>query len=145
MPDRHENNPGNPLDFAYLHREAAGIIRLHLIPPSLGRRIFEAAAHGDGHAFALACGLAKSLGRIRTAPSDQRMLCMCCPTELCTDHALTLILATGHVDQPSIGMGAALCTRCGSRPDRHERVTDALRKVWPDLRPVTIHTEAGHA
>jgi hypothetical protein len=145
MPDRLETNSGNSLSFAALHDEAGGILQLHVIPPSVCRRIFEASGDGDGHAFRLASGLMQSIDRIRTAPAGQAMLCMTCPSPLCADHALSFVLCVDHVAQPRIGMGAALCPESGARPDRHERVTDALRKVWPELRLIQIHAYARHA
>jgi hypothetical protein len=137
--------PQQPSDFSALAHEADGIYRLHIVPPSTGRQIFEHAASGDAYSFGLALGLVQSLDRIRTAPPGSGAVCLVCPAILCADDPITFILTVANIDMPSTALGAALCPRCGALPNLHARVATALRRVWPDLRPISISNAVGHA
>ena len=58
----------------------------------------------------------------------------------------SVVLALPMRDNPSKAMASVMCADCAIGPAAIQaKAIAALRNTWPDIRPVTISDQAGHA
>lgn len=93
----------------------------------------------------LLTALNSALQQIGTAPASSRPQCGCCGTEL---HAgkFAIVICRPNTCDPIHGMGLAVCRRCGPTLGAIKAAAvRAVKLIWPNARPITIHAAAGHA
>ena len=82
--------------------------------------------------------------RFQTESGGLMMLSIIQPGPLRPDMGFAVVVAIPGCDDPSAGLALAICTRCGSdRASITAKAAVALRRIWPDLRPITITNPAG--
>ena len=126
--------------------EAGGLMSLHVIRPEDTHALLLRIIQGDPEAEQISGALWDTLKRIKGAPRHTPMLCASCPRPVRRDN-FAVVLATPEVANPERCLGLAICSRCATTPDAiRDKAVQALRRIWPDARPVTIHpTQAGRA
>ena len=88
--------------------------------------------------------VADTIGRARRAPASEPMLCAACPAPLAGGFAV--VIAHAARITPKNGLAMGVCTSCGSDLDTIEAAAiKGLRSIWPDLKPLPIHDQVGHA
>ena len=129
-----------------IHGEAAGLMHLDVVLRDDMPAMVAAAAHGDAEAAELFQRVNAALLDILSAPEGNPKLCASCPQPL-ADGRYSLAFATPACDDPSNALALAVCHDCAAdREDVRTRAVEALRRLWPDARPVTItHPDGGHA
>jgi hypothetical protein len=129
--------------FEAVHREAAGLLTLDIIRPERFVELVLASMSGDDAAARLVESAVKTVSRIEKAPRREPKLCGCCPKKL-RGTGFVICVANPAVDSPSGSIAFALCERCSSDDAAvRDNAAKALRRVWPDLRPVTVTHQAG--
>lgn len=124
--------------------ESGGLMMLSIIQPADLPFVIADAAAGDAEAGQLLQQIITVTDNIRSAPRKRRMLCGACPRPLRPDMGFAVVVAIPGCDDPSAGLALAICTRCGSdRASITAKAAVALRRIWPDLRPIMITNPAG--
>lgn len=127
--------------------EAAGLVALQVVMPEDVPELFGHALAGDSEAARLVGLVSQALRRIQEAPRDRAMLCGTCPKRL-RGGRFAIVCAIPHRDDPREALTLGICRRCAVRHEDIVRTAgQALRRVWPDLRPLPgpIHPHAGRA
>ena len=129
-----------------IHREAAGLMHLDVVMREDMPAMIAAASRGASEAAELFQRVNAALLDILSAPKGGSKLCAVCPQPL-ADGRYSLALATPACDAPSNALALAVCHDCASaREDVRAKAIEALRRVWPDARPVTVtHPRGGRA
>lgn len=123
-------------------KASGGVMQVHLVQPADVVALMLAEAAGNADARALLKAVAGILVDVGNAKPPK--MCACCPTDLTPDNVLAFVFVANGLHGQAIGM--ALCDACALHPDIDARVMDALRGLWPDLRPIEItHPEGGTA
>ena len=128
--------------------EAAGVIQLDIIQHADLTELLAHAILGDPEAVRLANMASSVLRRIAAAPRRKPMLCGSCPRPLkLKGHRFSVVIALPGRDQPSNALSMAICHRCATSHEAVEsKAVQALRRIWPDLRPITVtHPTGGQA
>lgn len=131
---------------AKFESEAGGLAELLIVRPSDALDILTDAIAGDPQARSIFRALSVAARSVEAAPRRKPVLCSCCPRPLRgSDFTFGLILP--FRDDRSVGLALGVCGRCAvKRDDVRVKATEALRRMWPDLRPVTpTHTAGGRA
>jgi hypothetical protein len=131
-----------------IHEEAAGAVNVSIVTAPQGIQLVAASMLGDPEAMMLLQAIVDAGSWIKRAPRNKPVLCACCPRPVRrVTHRTAFGIAAPAVDSPGRALGFAFCDACGERPgELMVKATEALRRIWPDLRPVTItHGEGGHA
>ena len=128
-----------------IHREAAGLMHLDVVLRDDMSAMVAAAARGEAEAAELFQRV-NALLDILSAPEGNPKLCASCPRPLANGR-YSLALAIPACDDPSNALALAVCHDCAvDREAVRARAIEALRKLWPDARPVTItHPDGGRA
>lgn len=128
-----------------MHHEAAGLLGIHVVQQVDVPRLLLDALAGDEIAMMLLNQVNDCTQRIQAAPAERRTQCGCCGSDL-QGSKYAVVIATPEIPEPSTGLAMAICTRCGTtRGAIRAAAIRALRLLWPDVRPVSIHDKAGRA
>lgn len=128
---------------ARFQSEAGGVMELVVIRPIDAAGIMLDALAGDIRAASVVKAIEHAADAIRDAPRRLPMLCAACPRPL-KGGRYSFGIALPASDNPTHGLALAVCTRCATeRGDIQTKATAALRRVFPDLRPVTVTHAAG--
>ena len=128
---------------ARFQSEAGGMMELIVVRPPDAIDVMADALAGDSRAVCIMQAIEQAADAIRTAPRRLPMLCAACPRPL-RGSGYSFGVALPDTDHPKHGLALAVCTRCATeRRDIETKVTAALRRVFPDLRPVTVTHAAG--
>ena len=120
-----------------VQQESGGLMSFNVIRQADAPGLLFDAMRGDPDATRLAQGLASLLGQIASAPRHKPVLCACCPRALRRTFAVIIAGPERPNARNSIGFG--ICERCATEPeDIRTKAIEALRRIWPDARPVTI-------
>ena len=127
--------------------ECSGLLTLNIVQPADLPHVVADAASGDAEAGQLLQQVITVMDNIRSASRKRPALCVACPRPLRPDVGFAVVVAIPACDDPRAGLALAICTRCG--PDRASITAKAavgLRRIWPDLRPITVtNPEGGQA
>ena len=125
--------------------EAAGVIQLDIIKHADLAELLAHAILGDPEAVRLANMASDTLRRIAAAPRRKPMLCASCPTPLrLKGHRFSVVVAIPGRDQPANALALAICHGCATGRDAvQDKAVEALKRLWPDLRPITVTHPAG--
>ena len=131
---------------ARFQSEAGGMMELIVVRPGDAVDILADAMAGDCRAVCIMQAVEQAANAIRGAPRRLPMLCAACPRPL-RHGRYAFGVALPASDNPTHGLALAVCTRCATtRGDVQTKATAALRRVFPDLRPITLtHAEGGRA
>ena len=131
---------------ARFQSEAGGMMELVVVRPTDAIDVMADALAGDGRAVCVLQAIEQAADAIRDAPRRLPMLCATCPRPL-RGSRYSFGVALPDSDRPTHGLALAVCTRCATeRGDIQAKATAALRRVFPDLRPVTVtHPTGGRA
>lgn len=134
-------------DMQSFQDEAAGVLVLQVVQRSDMPDLLLDVVCGSSEAQQLLGLVSKTLTRIETAPRGKSMLCGCCPKPIRLGGQFSLVVAWPGVATPERGLVLAICHRCGSDyATVQAKATVALKRVWPDLRPIAItHPVGGRA
>lgn len=140
---------GAPEDWAAgvarISAECAGVVALQVVTVEDMPELLGHALVGDPEAVRFAGLVSQVLQRIQDAPRDRAMLCGCCPKRL-RGGRYSIVCAIPHRDDPREALTLAICRRCATRHDAIvQKAGQALRRLWPDLRPIDIHPAEGRA
>lgn len=129
-----------------VHDEAGGALCLYAVAPEHAAGLLVDVFHGDTEAARLMRAVLDVVRRIEATPRHQPALCACCPRVL-RGSGYTVCVAFPERDAPTKALGFGICERCASdEMALPARAADALRSIWPDLRPIAItHPTGGHA
>ena len=118
--------------------QGGGVLSLFVVRPIDAPELLGASMAGDANATRLMQVVSQTIAGIERAPRRRPMLCGSCPRPLRTGYAV--VAALPAVAVPSQGLCLAICTRCGRTPaEIQEKAVRALRRLWPDSRPFTVH------
>lgn len=124
--------------------EGGGALVLDIIQRSDVPSLMSDVLAGNYKAGLLLRQLSIVLDGINSAPRRRPMLCGVCPRALRRNSAFAVVVATPACDKPSAGLSLAICAKCASdQAAITDKAAVALRRIWPDLRPVTITNPAG--
>jgi len=129
-----------------VHEEAAGMLTMLVIRQSEALELMTDALQGDAEAARLLTLISKTAKRIDVAKRTRSpMLCVSCPRPI-LNNQFSFVVA-GPVGGGAVNhIAVAVCTKCGrSTADITRKATTGLRRLWPDLRPISVHPTAGHA
>lgn len=128
---------------ARFESDASGMAELLIIRPSDALDILTDALAGDHQAGSIFRALSEAARSVEAAPRRKPMLCSCCPRPL-RGSVFTFGLILPSRDDPSTGLALGVCSHCAvERSDVRAKATEALRRLLPDLRPVTTTHPAG--
>jgi hypothetical protein len=128
--------------------EAAGLLDVNIVDANMGVDLLVDAIRGDHEAAALLQAIREAADRVRKAPRRTPALCICCPRSVKRIRAGTVFgIAVPATPNPTRAIGFVFCDRCAAdRSTLAARAADGLRRIWPDLRPITITDPiGGHA
>lgn len=124
---------------------AAGVIDVSIINATTGAMLMADALLGDQVAATLLLAVTQAAARIKRAPRQKPALCVCCPRSVrrvCSDTVFGV--ASPSVPNPAGVIGFVFCDRCAGTPGSlAAKATEGLRRIWPDLRPITITDPVG--
>jgi hypothetical protein len=146
---RHQNNDREWREgIQRIHDEASGLLDINLIDADAGLEMILDAALGNIEAATLMRAVWQAAARIKEAPRRTPTLCLCCPRAIKRLTPGTVFgVARPSTAKPSNALAFAFCDRCSAdRGTLAAKAATGLRRIWPDLRPITVtHGEAGHA
>lgn len=123
--------------------ESGGLLSLRVFRQDDMPDLVAHARAGDPEAFMLTEALLGALQAIKNAPQKSPMLCGCCPRTF-PKNEFSIVLALPEVESPMTGLSIGICKRCATEPDDiRDKAVIALRKLFPDLKPVdlaVVHT-----
>ena len=129
-----------------VHAEAGGMLTLQVIQRADMSALVLDALAGSDEAVQLLRLTRDTLTNIEAAPRRKPMLCGSCPRAL-RNGQYSIIIARPACDDATQGIAMAVCGRCG--PDLaaiQAAAHVALKRIWPDLRPITVtHSQGGRA
>lgn len=125
--------------------ESAGAFFVHVVERGDLPGLLADALAGDADAERLAGLVQGTLERIAAAPRHKPMLCACCPCAV-KGGPFAVVVAMPARDDATRGVALAVCGSCASGRDAVQAAAlAALRKLWPDLRPIDINAAEGRA
>ena len=127
-------------------REGNGAIDIQLIAPDAVEAVFRRAfLLADPDAESLAAGVIQQALRVANSPPDNPARCLGCDVPL-PETPYTTVIVTGHAEDAEHALGAGVCLACApTRVAALEHARSYLRKLWPELRPITVHPSRGRA
>jgi hypothetical protein len=142
------DSPSNSAWLTGIHAvssEAAGLLDVNIVDASAGVDLLVDAMRGDHEAAALLQAIRQPADRVRKAPRLQPALCICCPRSVKRIRPGTVFgIAVPATPNPTGAIGFVFCDRCAAdRSTLAARAADGLRRIWPDLRPITITDPIG--
>ena len=127
-----------------IQAEAGGLLELVVVTPDDGLGYISAALAGDLEAARILRAISAAGVKIDSAPRRKPALCACCPRPIRKASSFAFVLALPKNGNPANALSMAVCSRCAVEPaEIQAKAVMALRKLWPDIRPVTITHQAG--
>jgi hypothetical protein len=123
----HDESCGGVFDISIIDAAAWGELLGHVI---LGSRSAAMLAEAVMHASQ----------RIRKAPRRLPSLCVCCPRLIRRVTPETVFgVAVPSNPAATAAVAFAFCSKCSAdRAALPAKATEGLRRIWPDLRPITV-------
>jgi hypothetical protein len=131
-----------------INDEAAGMLDINIIDAAAGLEMLLDAALGNVEAATLMRAVHQAAARIKNAPRNAPAFCLCCPRSVRRINSATIFgVARPSTAKPSNALAFVFCDRCSAdRGNLAARAATGLRRIWPDLKPVTVtHPEGGRA
>ena len=125
-------------------QESGGMMCVYLATPQDGAALIGAALTGDAMAARVLQMIAETAGQIRSSARKKPALCLCCPRSIRSLAGVVFCIAVPEIEHPTRAIGTAICPRCA--PKGKAGALEGLRRLWPELRPITItNPEGGRA
>jgi hypothetical protein len=132
-------------DMAAVLAEGGGLMALQVVRQVDVPGLIARAILGDPTAARAATAVSNVLKQISTAPRRKLPFCACCPRSL-RNRKFSAVLVSAERDDPKRCILFGVCAKCATAPqDIVAKGVEALRRLWPDTRPVTIDEHPGHA
>ena len=126
-----------------VHDEAAGVLSIVIVRQQDVMHLALDALAGDDASVTLLRQVNDCLSRIGAAPAQSRTQCGCCGSDLAAGR-FAIVIASPDTSDFTAGLGMAICRRCGSTVGAIKAAAcQALRAIWPGLRPGTVTHPAG--
>lgn len=135
-------------DIQNIQDQAGGLLELHIIRDSDVTDLLLRSIMGDAEASRLVSTNLSARKQVATAPRKRPMLCACCPRPLLRHTPFAVIVATPNWEDFAKCLTLGVCQKCAVElDDIHARAMEALKRIWPDARPIDITSPhaAGHA
>jgi hypothetical protein len=125
--------------------DAAGALELFIIrPPELPDLI--AAAAFSVRAKRLASLAVQTIVDVYDAPTADPACCMSCCRPVVSEDAFSVVLGVPHRADPHKCVAAIMCADCGTDLDEIQtKAIASLKTLWPEIRPIRISDQEGHA
>lgn len=125
--------------------EAAGVLDVSIIDSLTQADLVVDAFLGNPKAAALLRAVREAADHVRQAPRRTPALCVCCPRPVKRVRPSTVFgVALPAIPKPGRALGFVFCERCAAEPiTLAAKAAEGLRRIWPDLRPITITDPAG--
>lgn len=124
--------------------EVRGAIKITTVRPEDFATMVLDSACGQSQHVGLIRHVSDVISRVSRASATEPMLCAACPAPLTGGFAV--VIAEAARITPKNGLALGVCTACGTDLETIEAAAlKGLRAIWPDLKPLPIHSEAGHA
>lgn len=130
-----------------VQERSGGTLEIEVIRPVDAVDILGAALAGVPDAMRTMRALVDTAKRIEAASRTRKpMLCGSCPRPL-LNNKFSFVLAYPARTDPINAVALAICRKCGTtREDIQQKAIVALRRIWPNLRPITVtNPEGGRA
>ena len=128
-----------------VHDQAAGAVMVEIITPGIMVEMIGEALAGDADVLQRLSVANEFIREARGSPEHRPMLCGTCPQPI-RETPFNMALAIPARDDAENVICIGICQKCGTRPaELLARAQEAFRKIWPDLRAVSIHPTAGRA
>ena len=127
--------------------EGGGLLKFYTIASQRDvAELIATAFQGDAAASRLLVALDGFLAAVGERPDHDPAHCLTCDRTL-RDGEFTVAIVMPAVDDPQNAFGVAVCDHCGPTREAAEvKITDGMKQVWADVRPVTPGSHsAGHA
>ncbi len=127
-----------------VQQQAGGAIEIEVIRLVDAVDVLGAALAGDLDAMRRMRALVDTAKRIEAMSRTKRpMLCGSCPRPL-WGSGFSFVIARPACDDPVNAIALAICRKCATtRHGIQQKAVIALRRIWPDLRPITITSPDG--
>ena len=128
-----------------VHEDAAGLLELFIVlPPEMPGLL--AAMGSSGRLTKLAALAMRTIMDLHEAPANDPLQCLACCRPMTLRIPCSVVLAIPQQDAPRKCLGSVMCADCGTEPDVIQtKAIQALKNVWPQLRPITVSDQVGHA
>jgi hypothetical protein len=127
--------------------ESGGLLHIGIFDLAKIGEVLAAASLGNETAKMLIGALLEERQRIIDAPPDRPVLCVACPRAIkkISDTETVYGLLIPSVAQPKTAVSFTFCPTCAAagRPALFTKAEAGLRRLWPELKLVTITHEAG--
>jgi hypothetical protein len=130
-----------------VHTEAAGALHVSLICAEQRIELLCLALLGNPEAMMLTAAITDSAAWIKRATRREPVLCLCCPRRIKRITPATIFgVVSPAIPSPGHAVGFAFCDVCAGKPGLMDATTAALKKIWPNLRPIVVtHPRGGTA
>ena len=119
-------------------QEANIIVDIRDFGPEDYVEVTVAATLGSTEAAAILEAIERTIKHVTDAPPGLPALCGCCDAEvLGTPFLVVLASPHGKPLGETVGLSTTLCINCRSNVRKHALA--AFQRVWPEMRPVTVH------
>lgn len=122
--------------------EAAGVLAVSYLRHVDVPQALHDAIMGDTTAERLLRTAKLTVERIAAAGPRTPVLCVSCPRPVRRCDAYVVGLALPWRADPSQGVAFVLCESCAATDNLDERAAVGLRRIWPDLRCVSVNSAA---
>ncbi len=132
---------------ARVHVQAGGVLDVYLVSGAEAADLMTASFLGVGHATRLLGAVSTSIAHVlRSTGKRNPTLCVCCPRCVRRLDGIRIGIVAAATDDAADVISFVVCARCSSAPDLTKNIMHALRRIWPDLRPISItHPTGGRA
>jgi hypothetical protein len=125
--------------------EAAGVLHVRIIDALAGSELLVRALSGDPEAMVMLRAVDEAEMQVTQAPRKQPALCVACPRAVRRINRGTVFgVLVPVVPFPTTALGFVFCEKCAAAPAAlMAKAAKGLRRIWPDLRPITITDPIG--
>lgn len=125
--------------------DSCGAIALFIIrPPELPDLIAAAPFHQQ--AARIASLTVQVIVSVYEAPAADPACCMSCCRPVVSEDAFSVVLGVPHRADPHKAVASVMCADCATDLDEIQaKAIASLKALWPEIRPIRISNQAGHA
>jgi hypothetical protein len=129
-----------------IHRLAAGVVLMNLVPIRDLARLQVAAETGDEQAIAAIRAIGHSIGnQVAGVAVGRPPPCFVSARPMMTYHDTAFCVIVPHAPGSVHTLTGVVCQNCTRLPDLKARAVTAMRLIWPNARKIEILNALGHA
>lgn len=142
IPDTHETWRDG---IRRVSEQSAGVLQVRVIDALAASELLAQALLGDYEAVVMLRAMAEAEMQVRRAPRNRPALCVACPRAVRRINRATIFgVAAPAIPSPTSAIAFVFCDRCATdRGTLVAKANEGLRRLWPELRPVTITDPIG--